>query len=257
MVPGLFTSVRDGVRKFVFNQSQRKNAVSWAIYDELASILNEDATNDSIVVTIFTGDGEYFSSGNDMSSSNSSSEDMENVMRRGWLSFRSFATALINYPKILIGVINGPAIGIGVTMCGLMDVVYASDRATFQTPFVKLGLCCEGASSYLFPRILGNSKAGEMLLLGHKMSVQEAYKFNLVSKVIPHQDLEAFMEGLYKHGQLSVESVKKNKGLMRKAYGDKLLWTHHQECEQLWACQNSEEFFNNVMAFMARKKSKL
>lgn len=257
MVPGLSTTVRDGVRTFVFNQNKRKNALSWAIYDELSSILNEDATNDSIVVTIFTGDGEYFSSGNDMGSASTGTEDIEAVMLRGWHSFRSFATALINYPKILIAVINGPAIGIGVTMCGLMDVVYASDRATFQTPFVNLGLCCEGASSYLFPRIMGNSKAGEVLLLGHKMTAQEAYDFNLVSRIIPHNNLEAFIEGLYKYGQLSVESVKKNKGLMRKGYGDKLTLTHHHECEQLWVCQNSDEFFNNVMAFMAKKKSKL
>jgi enoyl-CoA hydratase/carnithine racemase len=81
--------------------------------------------------------------------------------------------ALIDFPKPLLALVNGPAIGIGTTMLGLCDYVVASDSATFNTPFTFIGLTPEGCSSHLLPKIIGTSNATAMLLFNRKFSAHQ------------------------------------------------------------------------------------
>lgn len=243
---------RDGVRTIIFNRPDRKNAVSSSMYQTINNVLNEDAIDDRIVVTIITGSHSYFTSGNDLIEAVSqeiSVNDRLNIVK-------TMINAFINYPKLLIAVVNGPAIGIGATVAALCDIVYATNKAVFDTPFVKLGLCAEAASSFTYPHILGRSKASEVLLLNHKLSAQEAYQFGLISDIIPHSKLNKFIESLYKYGQIPVKSLTRNKQLIIANYKPVLYECVNREMEQLFECVESEDFANAMLTFV-NKKSKL
>ena len=71
---------------------------------------------------------------------------------------RNFVASFIEYPKILVAAVNGPAVGIGATLLGLFDAVYLSENATIRTPFSSTAQAPEGCSSYTFPRIMGRAK---------------------------------------------------------------------------------------------------
>ena len=69
--------------------------------------------------------------------------------------FRDFTKTLITFPKLIVAVVTGPAIGLGMTMLPLCDVVYASDKASFFLPYAQLAQTPEGCASYTLPQALG------------------------------------------------------------------------------------------------------
>lgn len=243
----ILVSLSNGVRLIKFNRPSKKNAIDTAMYEQLTKILTEDSKDNDVVATIFTGVGDYYSSGNEINI-----KEVDTV-QEACDKVQFFVDALIDYPKLLIAVVNGPSIGIAVTILGLFDVVYASDRATFHTPFVKLGLCAEGCSSYLFPRILGRSKASEMLLLAKKLTATEACDAGLISKIIPHEKLEEFLNGLMKYGTLPLQSLLKSKELINGPLRKTLHEVNRNEMVMVYKCINDNDFINSALAFMSRK----
>lgn len=129
-----------------------------------------------------------------------------------------------------------------------------SFQAYFYTPFTLLGLCAEGSSSYTFPRILGTSKASEMLLLNHKMSAKEALNFNFVSEVFATSELlTKLWPRIENFATLPKNSMRVSKKLMKKFDIDTLEKVCDEEMAELYKCQDGEEFMNAVINFMNRK----
>ncbi|XP_024886360.1 enoyl-CoA delta isomerase 2, mitochondrial-like isoform X2 [Temnothorax curvispinosus] len=216
------------------------------MYKELTMLLNESAENNEVMVFALTANGDFFSSGNDLIAS------MELTLSSSLVIIKEFIDAVIMYPKLLIAVVNGPAIGIATTILGIFDIVYASDKAYFQTPFSSLGLVAEGCSSYTFPRLLGHSKAGEMLYLGYKMNAQEANQYGLVSKVYNHDSLEEVWNYLNMISTLSSQSILATKRLC-KWNKEILLKVNKEEMKELKNLIESPELSERMLSFLTRK----
>ena len=106
-------------------------------------------------------------------------------------SKRDFIDGFIKFPKPLIALVNGPAVGIAFTVLALFDMVIASDKATFSAPFTRLSLSPEGCSSYTFPKLMGRIKAADILVFNRKITAQEALGRNLVARVIADERFQA------------------------------------------------------------------
>ncbi|ETE64040.1 Enoyl-CoA delta isomerase 2, mitochondrial [Ophiophagus hannah] len=213
------------------------------MYNEIMKAL-EEAANDDSAVTVLTGNGDYYCSGNDLSNfTQISPSGMEESAKNSAEMLRKFVQHFIDFPKPLIAVVNGPAVGISVTLLGLFDIVYATDQATFHTPFSNLGQSPEGCSSYTFPKIMGLTKATEMLLFNKKLTAAEACSQGLVAEVFPDSTFQK-------------ETLAVSKQLIRNMEKEKLYEVNSQECECLMERWLSEECMQAVMSFM-QKKSKL
>lgn len=117
------------------NNPKKKNALNRQTYLELAHILNTAGTDDSISIVALTGNGgvgSFYTSGNDITQgANGIAGDFEAYMKSSKENIRNFVKAFIDFPKVLIAVINGPCLGIGMTTAALCDVVYASDTVSY------------------------------------------------------------------------------------------------------------------------------
>lgn len=107
-----------------FDNQKKLNPFDQTAYKEVTKALNDAAENPDINVVAVTGAGNFFSSGNDLSRL----VDKDSILREISTDvLRDFTHAFIDFPKLLVAIVNGPAIGIGATLCGLCDIVYASN----------------------------------------------------------------------------------------------------------------------------------
>uniref|UniRef100_A0A8B9PYX0 Enoyl-CoA delta isomerase 2 n=1 Tax=Apteryx owenii TaxID=8824 RepID=A0A8B9PYX0_APTOW len=230
----IIVTTKNNITKIMFNRPERKNAISHKMYREIIKALEEAAKDDSTIAVI-TGNGEYYCSGNDLNNfTNVQAGETEKMAKDGAVLLKEFVAHFIDFPKPLIAVVNGPAIGISVTLLGLCDIVYASDAATFHAPFSQLGQSPEGCSSYLFPKIMGLAKANEMLLFNKKLTAAEACAQGLVTEVFPDRTFQKEVWARLKaYASLPKKSLAVSKQLLRAMEKEKLHAVNNQECEVL------------------------
>lgn len=243
-----------GITKITLNRPGKKNAITTQMYNEIMLALKAAGEDDS-AITVFTGTGDYYCSGNDLTNfTNIPPSGVQEMAKNSAIMLRDFVGCFIDFPKPLVAVVNGPAVGISVTLLGLFDVVYASDRATFHTPFSHLGQSPEGCSSYLFPKIMGPAKAAEVLLFGKKLTAGEACAQGLVTQVFPDSTFQGEVWAQLKaFAKLPPESLRLSKVLMRQSEREKLHAVNAEECRLLQSRWLSDECMNAVMGFLSQR----
>jgi enoyl-CoA hydratase/carnithine racemase len=185
--------VSEGIATITLNRPDKLNAFTGRMMHEIISALDITDADDDVKVVIFTGAGRAYCAGADLSSGGetfakggSDVQTKQGVPRDGGglVSLRIFDSK-----KPVIGVINGPAVGVGVTMTLPMDFRLASDTAKFGFVFAKRGIVPEACSSYFLPRLVGISKATEWVYTGRVFGADEALSGGLVRSVHSGDDL--------------------------------------------------------------------
>lgn len=253
-IPGLDVTKENGICTITFNRPKKLNALTYDMYHGIEVTLNEAAKDDSIKIVLLTGAGKFYCSGNDLSNfTKIPPEGPQKMAEDARETLRNFVNAFINFPKLLVCAVNGPAIGISVTALALSDLVYASDIATFHTPFMTLGQSPEACSSYTFPKIMGYAKANEVLLGGKKLTAYEALERNLVTSVIPDAEFQKTVEEKLQFlATLPPKSLMYSKALERQREKETLIRVNEEECTRLKERWLSEECANAVMKFLSK-----
>ena len=174
------------------------------------------------------------------------------------MMLQTFIGKFISFPKILIAFVNGPAVGISVSILGLFDGVYASSRSTFALPFTRTAQSAEGCSSVVFPGLMGSLRAKDLLLFDRKLTASEAEQRGLVTRVIDEKLFESETEKIAMEIlSLPKGSLLTSKALIQKWNKDYLHQVNAVEVETLKQRWLTEEFVQAMMEFIrGRKKSK-
>ena len=231
------------------NRPDKKNALNLAMYQALADGLKKADSDDTVRVILISGGEECFTSGNDLA-------DFLSAPPTGPDSpVMQFLIAISEASKPIVAAVNGLAVGVGVTMLLHCDLVYVGKSATFQMPFVNLGLCPEAGSTLLLPRIMGHQRAAELLFLGEVFTADKACSLGIVTEVCPDEDV--LMTARNRALQLAAQpaaAVRLAKDLLKRDYAPQLRETIAEEGKQFIARLKSPEAAEALQAFMQRRK---
>ncbi len=190
------TSVDHRVLTVTLNRPDRLNAFNGDMQSELIELFTKVNRDDEVRAVIVTGEGRGFCAGADLAAG----ADTFNVEKRSDRPGGSAPTqwrdgggrvslAIFECLKPVIAAVNGPAVGVGVTMQLPMDVRLASTEARFGFVFSRRGLVMEACSSWFLPRLVGMAQAAQWVYSGRVFPAQEAFDGGLVSELLAPEDL--------------------------------------------------------------------
>nr|CAB3229587.1 chromodomain Y-like protein 2 [Phallusia mammillata] len=249
----LYLQWRDDMVEIVFSNRLKNNALSPKFLEELMNALDAIVSS-KCSLAVMTSFGESFCSGFDVDmliGIITSPKFYGRTPRQLSELIRDFVNKLIDFPKPLVAVVQGKAIGLGCTMLALFDTVYCSERATFWTPYTAMGLTPDGCASYLFPQILGMTTANNMLINGMRLTGREAKEKGLVTEVFPHDSFKQnALAYVKKVSQQNSEALQLTKSLLRNPCLMTLKQTNCLECNQLAEIWSTQDVVQNLQKFL-------
>ncbi len=238
---------RDGaVQRILINRADKKNALDRGMYDAMVAALSEAAADPAVRAVLFAGAGADFTAGNDLMDFAAGPTPGEEFPAL------TFVKTLATFEKPMVAAVAGDAVGVGTTMLFHCDLVYAAPTARFKMPFVDLGLVPEAGVSLLAPRLFGQAKAAQYLLLCESFDAAEALRLNLVNAVTG-DPLATAMDAAQKLAQKPPAAVRASRRLLR---GDpaELRQRIEQEGELFKRALASPETKARLLAFFAGKR---
>lgn len=162
------------VLEILIDRPERRNALTDAMYRDIERALREADADPACAAVVLHGAGGHFTAGNDLAEFQTPQDSRE-------VGSIAFLHTLASVDVPVIAAVRGQAVGVGVTLLLHCDFVYAAADAVFRLPFVSLGLCPEGASSLLLPRIAGERRAAQWLLGAEPFGAEDALAGQLLT----------------------------------------------------------------------------
>jgi len=186
-------AVADGVATITLNRPDKLNALTFDVYADLRDLLTELPHRGDARVVVLTGEGRGFCSGGDVEEIIG---ELQKMQAAQLLEFTRMTGAVVKAlrecPLPVIAAVNGVAAGAGSVIALASDFRLLAESASFAFLFTRVGLAgADMGSAYLLPRLVGLSRATELLILGDKLDARRAETIGLATKVVPDADLPA------------------------------------------------------------------
>ncbi|WP_213576612.1 enoyl-CoA hydratase [Rhodococcus sp. USK13] len=180
-IPGIDTTVDNGLLRVTLNRPARPNAVTTESLDAVADAFESYASDASARAAVLTGTGRAFCTGADLATeerSASASAATIDAANRSVAAIRAF-------PRPVVGAVNGPAAGVGVSLALACDLTVATESSYFLLAFTKVGLMPDGGATALVAASIGRARALKMALLAERLPAPEALAAGLIADVYP------------------------------------------------------------------------
>jgi 2-(1,2-epoxy-1,2-dihydrophenyl)acetyl-CoA isomerase len=188
-----------GVATVVMNRPEARNALTITMLDELLHVLDRLAGDDSVRVVVLTGAGADFGVGADLSAMSGGGADGTLSAglddQRIWDSYR-LPLLLHEMPKVTVAAVNGACAGAAMGLACACDLRWANDKAVFRTAFRKVAVAGDMSIGWTLNRLVGASRATELMMLCERVDADRAAAMGLVNRVVHAPEFEASVAAL-------------------------------------------------------------
>ncbi|XP_044013251.1 myb-like protein X [Aphidius gifuensis] len=235
--------------------SKIRNGITLQMMEEFKDVLTILKKDDDCRVVLLTSTGSSFCEGLELSTLLHDDKDTRRTHAQELAKgVKEFIKSLATFNKPIVAGVQGTAAGLGVTMLPLFDLVIASDKASFSTPYGKLGQIAEGAAVFTLSHFLGNAVTSELLLGGRTLTANEALRAGLVSRVLwPDRFHVELLPSLRVMSDQSAQSMEATKALLRHSFRTKLDAALESECYLLIQHWCSTECQDAIRVYLDEK----
>lgn len=235
-------------RPDVFNSFNREMALS------LQKTLDDCNENESVRAIVITGNGKAFCAGQDLK------EVTDPELNPGFRKileehYNPIIQKIRTIEKPIIGAVNGVAAGAGANIALACDIVIASESASFIQAFSKIGLIPDSAGTFFLPRLIGFQKASALMMLGDKVSAEEALKIGMIYKILPNAFFADEVMEIAQHlAQMPTKALGLTKRLLNQSMTNNLEQQLVLESDLQIEASSSNDYKEGVTAFVEKRK---
>ncbi|MBC7475370.1 MAG: enoyl-CoA hydratase [Candidatus Sericytochromatia bacterium] len=182
------------VATITLNRPQAMNALNDVITSELVTAF-EMCKSDEVKVVVLTGNGKSFCSGGDIKLM-TQLETKPNAVNDLLLNLHGLVIEMKNLDKPIVAKVNGFAFGAGFSLALACDLRVGSKSSSYSCAFVNIGLVPDTGASFFLTKLLGSTKAAELMFLGKTIKAQEAYNLGLLNNIVEDEELDDTVEKL-------------------------------------------------------------
>ena len=247
-----------GAAKIELNRPDSLNAWNTQVSRDLWAAFEQVRDDEGVRAVVLTGAGRAFCSGADLKDMGTSDwegddggPDLQRSLRE---RYHPVLTGLRRLEKPVVSAVNGPAVGVGLSLALTADLVVARPSAYFLLAFVNIGLVPDGGSSAFVPARIGAARAAEMAMLGERVSAETALAWGLINRIIEEADWDADVDALVE--RLAAGPTRSYAGSKRQLNA----WAYDRLDEQLeleaaiqQEMTGSTDFAEGVSAFLQKR----
>jgi 2-(1,2-epoxy-1,2-dihydrophenyl)acetyl-CoA isomerase len=241
----------NGVATITLNRPQALNAFIPQMNKEVLEALKDGERDGAVRCLVITGAGRAFCAGQDLKGRTPEQKGSLGASLRE--KYNPMIRQIRQMEKIVIAAVNGVAAGAGCNLALACDLRVASEEAKFIQSFVRVGLAPDSGGSFILPRLVGVSKAMELLLLGESVEAQEAQRIGLVAKVFPAAEFATAAKEIAER----VARAPRGIGLIKRAVNHALLRELESDLEYEAYLQEiagrSADYDEGVRAFLEKR----
>ena len=245
-------SVQNGVGKIILNRPDVLNSFKMEMAIEMQSALDTCASDKTVRAVLITGAGRAFCAGQDLAAATAPGADIKVIVEK---QYNPIIRKIRNLEKPVVCAVNGVAAGAGANIAFACDIILSATSASYIQAFSKIGLIPDSGGTFFLPRLVGLQRATALMMLGDKVTSEQALQYGLVYKVIPDDQLVAESDKLaLQLAQMPTKGLGLTKRLLNASLNNNLEQQLTMEGEMQAAAAKTYDNKEGVQAFLEKRK---